>query len=244
LAHVEAGLRSFDMQMPEEINRILTDRISDLLFCPTEQALKNLRLEGFENFGCKIYQTGDIMYDAALYYTQKAEQKQEIAGKKLQEEYILCTIHRAENTDNPDRLKSIFNALDIINEEKKIILPLHPRTKAILEKEKIVSNISIIEPVGYLEMLQLIRNCKLVITDSGGLQKEAYFFGKKCIVLRDTTEWVELMDNGFVELAGSSKQAIVRSFKHLSVTHPGCNHQLYGDGACAPKIVKIITDAR
>jgi len=243
LAHVEAGLRSFDMQMPEEINRILTDRISDLLFCPTEQALKNIRLEGFENFGCKIYQTGDIMYDAALYYTQKAEQKLINVEKKPQEEYILCTIHRAENTGHPERLRSIFSALDIINDEKKIILPLHPRTKAILEREKINSNISIIDPVGYLEMIQLIRNCKLVITDSGGLQKEAYFFGKKCIVLRDTTEWVELMDNGFVVLTGSNQQDIVLSFRNLSETHPDCNHQLYGDGTCAQQIVEKITDA-
>ena len=237
LAHVEAGLRSFDMKMPEEINRILTDRISDLLFCPTEQAVKNLASEGFEHFDCKIHKTGDIMYDAALYYAQKAEKMPKIMEKIPQNKYILCTIHRAENTDNLQRLKSIFEALNSINEEISIILPLHPRTKAIIEKEKINTKITIIEPVGYLEMTQLTKNCELVITDSGGLQKESYFFGKKCLVLRDTTEWVELVNNGYAILGGFEKEKIVEKYHHLIAKNVNWNTQLYGNGETAKQII-------
>ena len=238
LAHVEAGLRSFDIKMPEEINRILTDRISDLLFCPTEQAVKNLKAEGFENFDCKICKTGDIMYDAALYYAKKTEQTPKTMEKVPQKKYILCTIHRAENTDNPERLKSIFNALDIINEEVEIILPLHPRTKNILEKEKINTRVSIIEPVGYLEMIQLTKNCELVITDSGGLQKESYFFGKKCLVLRDTTEWVELVTNEYAALAGSESNVIIRGWEVLKSKKTVKEQTLlYGNGASAKQII-------
>ena len=240
LAHVEAGLRSFDMQTPEEINRILTDRISDMLFCPTEQAVKNLKAEGFENFDCKIYQTGDIMYDAALFYAKKAEQTPEIMDKIPQGKYILCTIHRAENTDNLVRLKSIFEALDVINKEIKVILPLHPRTKAILEKEKINTTVSIIEPVGYLEMTQLTKNCEMVITDSGGLQKESYFFEKKCLVLRDTTEWVELVDNGYALLAGYEKERILAKYQHFIAVDADWRTQLYGNGASSKQIITKI----
>ena len=244
LAHVEAGLRSFDMQMPEEINRILTDRISDLLFCPTEQAVKNLKTEGFENFDCKIFQTGDIMYDAALFYAKKAEKMPEIMKQIPQGKYILCTIHRAENTDNPERLKSIFEALDEINKEIRIILPLHPRTKAILEKEKISTTVTIIDPVGYLVMTQLTKNAEMIITDSGGLQKEAYFYGKCCIVLRDTTEWVELIDNGCASLCGSDTRLIINACHAWSKSKPTFdNLQLYGNGTCAKQIVTKLIHA-
>ena len=242
LAHVEAGLRSFDLLMPEEINRILTDRISDILFCPTEHAIKNLKAEGFENFDCKILQTGDIMYDAALFYAKKAEQIPEIVDKIPKEKYILCTIHRAENTDNLVRLKSIFEALDVINKEIKVILPLHPRTKAILEKEKINTNVSIIEPVGYLVMTQLTKNCEMVITDSGGLQKESYFFEKKCLILRDTTEWVELVENGYAMLAGYEKERILAKYQHLIIGAVNGKTQLYGNGKSAFEIVNKLME--
>ena len=240
LAHVEAGLRSFDMLMPEEINRILTDRISDMLFCPTEQAVKNLRTEGFEKFACQIFQTGDIMYDTALFYANKAEQMPEVMAKIPGQKYILCTVHRAENTDDPERLRSVFSALDIINEEIKVILPLHPRTKAILEKERININVSIIEPVGYLVMTQLTKNCELVITDSGGLQKEAYFCGKKCMVLRDTTEWVELLENGYAILAGFEKETILKVFSKMQVRNKKTTINLYGNGSTAGQILHQI----
>jgi len=240
LAHVEAGLRSFDIKMPEEINRILTDRMSDMLFCPTEQSIKNLKAEGFENFDCKIFQTGDIMYDAALFYAKKVEQIPEILAKIPHEQFVLCTIHRAENTDNPERLKNIFRALDIINEELKIILPLHPRTKAILEREKIITNVTLINPVGYLEMTHLTKNCELVITDSGGLQKEAYFFGKKCLVLRENTEWIELVNNGYAMLVGYKEEKIQKAFFNIQIQKKFFVLDLYGNGSTASQILSQI----
>lgn len=186
LAHVEAGLRSFNMTMPEEINRILTDRVSNVLFCPTVNAVINLKKEGFENFNCKIVQVGDVMYDGALYYSQRATKPKLTIPKN----FILCTIHRAENTDNISRLMNIFEALEQVARGKPIILPLHPRTKSIIDKSKISisDNIILMDPVGYMDMIWLTKNCDLVMTDSGGLQKEAYFFSKICLTLRDETE--------------------------------------------------------
>jgi UDP-GlcNAc3NAcA epimerase len=242
LAHVEAGLRSYDMYMPEEINRILTDRISDILFCPTAQAVKNLKAEGFDNFKCQIHQTGDIMYDAALFYAQKAEKMLEIMQQIPKEKYILCTIHRAENTDNPDRLKSIFQALCKINKEIKVILPLHPRTRSIIEREKIIPGVSIIDPVGYLTMIQLTKNCEMVITDSGGLQKESYFFQKKCIIIRDTTEWIELVENGWAVLSESECGEILNVYsKLLNKREINFTCNLYGKGNTAYKIMQIFS---
>ena len=173
LAHVEAGLRSFNMKMPEEINRILTDRISNWLFCPTETAVKNLENEGFNLFDCKISLTGDVMQDSAIFYKKYAVRPL----IELYDDFILCTIHRAENTDDKSRLESIFEALNEIGKEKQVIIPIHPRTKYFLKEHKICTdNLTIISPVGYLEMVWLLNNCKLVLTDSGGLQKEAFSF--------------------------------------------------------------------
>ena len=199
IAHVEAGLRSFNMQMPEEINRILTDRVSKWLFCPTDTALKNLKNEGFENFDCKIVKTGDVMQDAAIFYKQYAKKP----NAKIESDFILCTVHRAENTDNTKRLHNIFEALEEIAQQRQVILPLHPRTKKRLQEEKIdTKNITIVEPVSYLEMVWLLDHCSLVMTDSGGLQKEAFFFKKPCITLRDETEWVELVEHRVNVLVG------------------------------------------
>ena len=243
LAHVEAGLRHFDMQVPEEINRILTDRISDMLFCPTDQTVKNLIAEGFENYGCKIFQTGDVMYDAALYYAPKAEKMPETVDQIPKEKYILCTIHRAVNTDNPERLTSIFSALDDINEEIKVILPLHPRTKAIIEKERIKTNVSIIDPVGYFKMILLTKNCELIITDSGGLQREAYFWGKKSVLLYDITAWVELVANGYAMTAGAEKEKILQTYKELKEKTPMPFSDIFGIGNASKLIVdKIINE--
>ena len=233
LAHIEAGLRSFNMQMPEEINRILTDRVSTLLFCPTPIAVENLFKEGFENFNCKLVKSGDVMYDGILFYKEIAEKPFDSIGK----EFILCTIHRAENTDNEERLRSIFDALSQIGKEKQIILPLHPRTKKIIEKLNLeVSNITIIEPVGYLEMVWLIKNCTLIMTDSGGLQKEAFFFEKPCIVLRDETEWIELVEKGFNKLAGADKDKILSIYKHQNFSQ-NFDIDLYGLGNASQIIV-------
>ena len=233
LAHIEAGLRSFNMQMPEEINRILTDRVSTLLFCPTPIAVENLFKEGFENFNCKLVKSGDVMYDGILFYKEIAKKPFDSIGK----EFILCTIHRAENTDNEERLRSIFDALSQIGKEKQIILPLHPRTKKIIEKLNLeVSNITIIEPVGYLEMVWLIKNCTLIMTDSGGLQKEAFFFEKPCIVLRDETEWIELVEKGFNKLAGADKDKILSIYEHQNFSQ-NFDIDLYGLGNASQIIV-------
>ena len=176
--HIEAGLRSFNMQMPEEINRILTDRISNLLSCPSDTAIQNLKNEGFDNLPIKIEKHGDIMKDAVAFYSKKSSDKSSII-KTLnleKDSFVLTTIHRQENTDDETKIREIFTALDEINKTKQVVLPLHPRTKKVLEKFKINSNITFIDPVGYLDMLELLKNCAMVITDSGGLQKEAFWW--------------------------------------------------------------------
>ena len=176
VAHIEAGLRSFDMRMPEEINRILTDQISDILFCPTTVAIDNLKKDGFLEKDIKIFMSGDIMFDSALYYKSKMRRPD---GMEEGEKPILVTIHRQENTDDKKRLKNILNALNTLADEgKKLIWPIHPRTKKIIESHGWPIKFKCISPVGYLEMLYLINSSSIVITDSGGLQKEAYFFNQ------------------------------------------------------------------
>lgn len=242
LVHIEAGLRSFNLDMPEEINRILTDRISDILFCPTETAVNNLMDEGYEKMPCDIKNVGDVMYDAALYYSKRSSEKSSII-KNLNlevENFVLCTIHRQENTDDTEKLKSIINALNEINKTTKVITPLHPRTKQLLEKHKITPYFTIIEPVGYFDMIELIKNCKLVMTDSGGLQKEAYFFNKYCITLRDETEWVELVENKFNIITGADNKAIISAFTLLVDKKPMFTKKLYGTGNAGQKIVDIL----
>ena len=289
LAHIEAGLRSFNMKMPEEVNRILTDRVSTILFCPTDTAMKNLKAEGFEVeeegrsektegrnscFG-RVVKVGDVMQDGAMFYKSlakipeavsslwslvssedsKKQNLQTINQKPKTKNYILCTIHRAENTDDETRLRSIFEALNEIAKEKQIILPLHPRTKKLLEnlqtknQKLLTKNLTIIDPVGYLEMVWLIDNCDLVMTDSGGLQKEAYFFQKQCITLRDETEWVELVECGANTLVGADKEKIVSSYKLLVSSENSKNDELktknqklqtnlYGGGKASENIIK------
>ena len=235
VAHVEAGLRSFNMNMPEEVNRILTDRISNVLFCPTKSAVDNLKKEGYENLDIKIVKNGDVMQDGALFYKDLAVKPDDVT---LNNEYILTTIHRAENTDDPKRLKAIFEALNEIVKEIQIVLPLHPRTKNILKTSNInlSNNITIIEPIGYLEMVYLIKNSKMIMTDSGGLQKEAFFFEKPCITLRDETEWVELVENGFNVLAGANYNKVLELYRTYKFnTH--FDVDLYGGGKASQKIV-------
>lgn len=243
IIHIEAGLRSYNMNMPEEINRIITDRLSSLLFCPTQQAVKNLKKEGFlNNKNTQIIRSGDIMYDGALFY-QQFMRKPKI--EKDLNNYVLCTIHRAENTDNTEKLCDIFRALDDISLKYHVVLPLHPRTKLKLEQIKYdfgKSNIIFVSPVGYLEMVWLLSNCSSVITDSGGLQKEAFFFGKPCITLRDETEWIELVENGCNVLVGSNYYKIIKSFTHLGLEACDFNSSLYGDGSASKIIVKKIRE--
>jgi len=231
LAHVEAGLRSFNMKMPEEVNRILTDRISDLLLCPTNTAIENLQKEGFNNIPTKIVKSGDIMKDAVDYYSKVSEEKSSILNDlNLQKnEFILATIHRQENTDNLENLKSIFEGLQEINKKKQVVLPLHPRTKSILEKNNLSYKIKMIDPVGYFDMLELLKNCNLVITDSGGLQKEAFFNKKHCIIAREETEWVELVSTGFAQIVGSDKTKMLSAFGTFQNTKMDFSINLYGE---------------
>ena len=240
VAHVEAGLRSYNMGMPEEINRILTDRISDVLFCPTKIAVSNLNKEGYENISCRIINVGDVMQDAALFYSDKAQKP----VVDLPNRFILATIHRAENTDDLDILRSIFESFEFISKQKKIVLPLHPRTKQRLKELNYnfnSTNIVFIEPVGYLEMVYLLKNCDLVMTDSGGVQKEAYFFSKLCITLRNETEWIELVDNGFNIIAGNQAEKIINSYNEFAVKND-CSFEmeLYGSGNAGSLILNEI----
>lgn len=237
LAHVEAGLRSFNMQMPEEINRILTDRISDLLFCPTETAVNNLDREGFGNFGCKIIQCGDVMQDAALFYTSLSHPP---ATLELPERYVLATIHRAENTDDDVRLEEIVKALNAIAKETPVIVPIHPRTRIILQTSRLTTDFTMIDPVGYLEMIYLIAHSECIMTDSGGLQKEAFFFKKPCITLRDETEWTELVEHGCNVLAGADSIAILDAYRQVLKHFPDFSLNLYGNGQASKQIVAML----
>ena len=236
--HVEAGLRSFNMEMPEEINRILTDRISDILFCPTTTAIQNLKNEGYGNFKCDIQQSGDIMQDAALFYKSLSDEKSTILSKYdlIPDGYILATLHRAENTDNTENLIQIIEAFNILSKEIKVVLPLHPRTTKKLKELNIHLEFDIIEPVGYFDMLQLIGNSRIILTDSGGLQKEAYFFNKYCITLREQTEWTELVDNGYNFLVGSSTNKIIEQYGKLNHKEFIKKEELYGGGNTALNI--------
>ena len=231
VVHIEAGLRSFNMKMPEEINRILTDRISDLLICPTHTAIENLNNEGFSKMPSKVVKSGDIMKDAVEFYGENSAQKSSIITNLNlnKNQFVLATIHRQENTDDILKLKSIFEGLEKINEKKKVVLPLHPRTKAILEKNKLSNNLTIIDPVGYFDMLELLKNCNLVVTDSGGLQKEAFFLKKHCIIAREETEWVELVTNGYAKIVGSSSNEIIAAFQNFQNSKAEFNLELYGN---------------
>jgi UDP-GlcNAc3NAcA epimerase len=260
--HIEAGLRSFNKTMPEEINRIMSDHSSTLLFAPTNAAFKNLMSEGFrpENSppytidNPKIYLTGDIMYDNTLFFAALAEKKKAsfLAGLSLQrDDYVLVTIHRDTNTDDAERLKDIMVTLERLAEERDIILvmPLHPRTinslKTRLKKlyHELLSNkyIKIIPPVSFLEMILLEKNCRMIVTDSGGVQKESHFVKKPCIVLRKETEWIELVNNGTAKLVDADPERIRTEFlrlldSHQSLEYPG----FYGDGKTAEFILKEI----
>lgn len=249
LAHVEAGLRSFNMKMPEEINRILTDRISSYLFCPTENAENNLKNEGYTyintttgNSFAKVYNIGDVMYDAAMFYRNIAKPTHAVTEllNKTKGKYYLATIHRAENTDEFANLSKIISALEHISKKIPIILPIHPRTrKKLMEFNIKTVNIECIDPVGYFDMISLIENSNGVFTDSGGLQKEAYFFSKPCITLRDETEWIELVQCGGNVLVGANYEKIITAETNLKIIEKNQDN-IYGTGDAADKIVSIL----
>lgn len=238
VAHIEAGLRSFNRKMPEEVNRILTDHTSNLLFAPTETAITNLKNEGLAN------KVGDVMYDAALFYASKAEAQSTILDKLnlSSKSYILSTIHRAENTDNPQRLKAIFDGLARLENSLSVVLPLHPRTQHVIKKLSLITskNLHIIEPVGYLDMIMLEKKAKLIATDSGGVQKEAYFYRVPCVTLRDETEWIELVENGWNSLVPPHDPEVIASSIIKRLNSKGDDITLYGGGQAGEKIVKLL----
>lgn len=239
IAHVEAGLRSFDMHMPEEINRVLTDRLSQKLFCPTAVAISNLRKEGYEHNNCEIVNTGDVMYDAMLYYREKALKKTgESRLKAPNGSFALATIHRQSNTDNPEILTNLIAALNQLAEQHPVLMPVHPRTRKMMSSYGIKAHFDIIDPVGYLDMIRLLDQCALVVTDSGGLQKEAYFHNKYCLTLREETEWTELVHAGQNYLVGSQVDEIVsRAVQLWDKTYASAD-PLYGNGDATLRIVE------
>lgn len=240
VAHVEAGLRSFNMQMPEEINRILTDQVSDLLFCPTDTAVQNLKKEGFADKPAKVLKVGDVMQDAALLFSKQAV----APSDDLPAEFILATLHRAENTDNLERLTAIVSALNELHRTlAPVVLPLHPRTRKLILQQGLELNVHLIDPVGYFEMVWLLEHCQLVLTDSGGVQKEAFFFGKSCITMRDQTEWVELIEVGANELVGADQVKITNVAKKNIGKQVKDAQQLYGGGQAAERIVNELVKA-
>lgn len=242
IAHVEAGLRSFNMKMPEEINRILTDRISSILFCPTDNAILNLQREGFEHLDAAIVKSGDVMEDSALFYSKRAAGKSDVIKREgiVKDGYYLCTLHRAENTNSESRMQSIVSGLNGIATKHKVVIPLHPRTRHQFLKYPISKNVHVIEPVGYFDMIELIQKSKLVVTDSGGLQKEAYFFNKFCVTLRDQTEWVELVENGYNQLVGANSQQLVDAVNYFEQRLFHKNVNLYGGGKAAEYIIDFL----
>lgn len=242
IAHVEAGLRSFNMRMPEEINRILTDRISHWLFCPTDIAIKNLNQEGST---ANIHNVGDVMCDAALFYKKIACPTEDILRISSDyNDFYLATVHRAENTDDINRLSDIVKALDEIAVKIPVILPLHPRTSNVLRVNGVsFSNVKIIKPIGYFDMISLLDNCNGVFTDSGGVQKEAYFFEKPCITLRDETEWIELVEHGFNVLVGADYEKIMDAEKNIHFFDKKWDKRLYGNGNAGEKIIDILMDS-
>ena len=244
VGHVEAGLRSYNNLMPEEINRILTDRIASVLFCPTTTSVENLRKEGFENFDCEVINCGDVMQDAAIFYAGISDQRSTILSRlKIENQpFVLATLHRQENTDDPIKLKNIFEALDEISSSTRVVMPIHPRTRKIMAEAGIQPSFELIDPVGYLDMIQLLKNCIIVLTDSGGLQKEAYFFKKYCITLRDETEWVELVENGYNLLAGNDPCKILNTYKELLSKTSDFSANLYGDGYASDVIAEYLAN--
>jgi len=237
VVHIEAGLRSFNKAMPEEQNRILTDHLSSKLFAPTETAIRNLKNEGIvEN----VYNVGDVMFDAVLHFGEIAKKNSTIIERLNLEnkEFILTTIHRAENTNDISRLKNIIEALNA--SDKTIVLPLHPRTKKYMSDYNLEfgDNIIVIDPIGYLDMLALESNCIKVVTDSGGVQKEAFFMKKPCITMRDETEWVETVENDWNRIVGTDRDKILDAIVNFIPSKPQMD--IFGDGKSSEKICIII----
>lgn len=248
VAHVEAGLRSFNMRMPEEINRILTDRISTWLFAPTREAVSHLRREGVAD--ASIHEVGDVMYDVALHHGDRAMELGRGVLEKLglqDGKYVLVTVHRAENTDALERLAAIIDGLVAVSGSMKVVWPLHPRTRGALERSRMMERlkpaVTLIEPQGYLDMVRLEKCAAVIATDSGGVQKEAFFHQVPCVTLRDETEWVELVDAGWNVLCPPVDSKLVCDAVLGAIGRGGRSVQPYGDGSAAGNIVRILGGA-
>jgi UDP-GlcNAc3NAcA epimerase len=241
VAHVEAGLRSFNMSALEELNRIIIDRISNLLFCPTGIALENLKKENFDVFSCKVYNTGDVMQDAANYYGAISPMKSDIINRlNIKQPFALATINSQENIANSNKLKEIVNALNLINHDRPVVAPLNPITIRSLRGLDIETNFTIIPSVNYFDMIELLRCCSIVLTDSGEVQKEAFFFGKCCVTLKQETEWPELVQNGFNMLGSTDSEFILIAYNEMINRKPNFNIDLYGKGKASERIAEIL----
>lgn len=243
IAHVEAGLRSFNRLMPEEVNRILTDHCADLLFSPTDVATQNLINEGVD--ATKILQVGDVMYDASLKFGAVLDSVEHRSFSRYinEGEFILCTIHRQENTDNRDRLEIILTALSQLAVGRPVLLPLHPRTRSRIEAYRLthlLAPLTLLEPLGYLDMVQLERNASVIVTDSGGVQKEAFFHKTPCVTLRDETEWSELVDAGWNRLVPPINIDAISSAVTLAIGSQGGDISPYGSGNASALIVTAL----
>lgn len=245
VAHVEAGLRSFNRRMPEEVNRVLTDHAADLLFAPTDAAVRNLLREGIGHH--RIELVGDVMYDAALYYQARTRDRSRILESLGIEpgRFILATLHRAENTNEPNRLRSILQGLCEVSREIPVVLPLHPRTRTALEREglwgRLPATLWLLPPVSYLDMIRLERDAGAILTDSGGVQKEAYFYGVPCVTLREETEWVELVEVGANVLVGCDPERIrIAALEAVRKGGIRVRPELYGGGNASRRVVDIL----
>lgn len=242
IAHVEAGLRSFNMRMPEEVNRVLADRVSTTLLCPTDAAVRNLASEGITK---NVHLVGDVMYDVALYFGKVAETNSTILSRLniSRGGFVLATCHRAENTDDANNLAEILRGLSVLTTDEHVVLPLHPRTLAKIREfglEKLLEGITVTEPVSYLDMICLEKNARAIVTDSGGVQKEAFFYRVPCITTREQTEWVETVDSGWNVLVGANADAMITAVRESGSRRPSAIHP-YGDGRAAEIIVQLLS---
>ena len=244
VAHIESGLRSHNLSMPEEINRIITDRISDVLFCPTEDSIQNLKFEGLFNIRNQVFNSGDVMEDACLRFAEFSNQNSTILSRlDLQgKEFLLCTIHRQENTDNLDALKELIQTLNELSKIYKVVFPIHPRTRKLIEQNQLKLSFSPFDPVGYFDILELLKHTSFVMTDSGGLQKEAFFLNKFCITLRSETEWVELVNNGYNFITGANFDKITNAIEFISKNKFTKEHNFYGGGTAASFIATKLAE--
>jgi UDP-GlcNAc3NAcA epimerase len=245
VAHVEAGLRSFNMRMPEELNRIIADRVSNLLLCPTITSVENLKKE---SLFAGVHLVGDVMYDVSLFYRKRAMERSSILRKLGLHDgnYVLTTCHRAENTDDAKRLKGIVDALARISEDMPVVFPIHPRTQKQLVKYNLqdhLHKVTLVDPLPYMDMVRLEQTAKAILTDSGGVQKEAFFYGVPCVTMRDETEWIETVDTGWNTLTGADTEAISQAFLASNTPPQRTGITPYGEGNASELCLKAILQA-